>query len=192
MKELSSSCTHRPFYEQKMRLTSFFTHIGCVWPEIWYQISLAMINASCCSKNLGPLLPKDPIWGYSKKACPSGASIGWQVYPQNKHNFGFLVQTTIYRCCNAVQGMQQDPYSPQKNPLNSSHESALWSYHPWSWNNPQFTTFDLYRNDLFYKRSFAFIELWLELPSLEKIGRIISNFHWLCPYGDKFILNSSK
>ena len=116
MKELSSSCTHRPFYEQKMRLTSFFTHIGCVWPKIWYQISLAMINASCCSKNLGPFLPKDPIWGYKEKACPSGASIGWQVYPQNKHNFGFLVQTTIYKCCNAVQGMQQGPYSPQKIP----------------------------------------------------------------------------
>ena len=139
MKELSSYCTHRPFYEQKMRLTSFFTHIRTVWHQIWYQFSLGMINVSCCSKNLGLFMSKEPNMRVFKKACPSGASLGWEVYPQYKHIIGFLAQTTIYICWNGVQGMQQHPHYPQKIPrIHPMRVLYEINYHPWSWNNPQF------------------------------------------------------
>ena len=81
---------------------------------------------------------------------------------------------------------------PRINPMRVLYEIHD---HPWCWNYPQFyhnLTFLRYQIDLFYKGlwlTIICIELWLELPSLEKIGRIISNLHWLCPSSDKFILN---
>ena len=74
------------FCEQKLRLTSFSAHIGSVWGQMYYHFSLGMINVNCCSQNLGLLKPNTRVF---KKACPSDATIGWEVYPQYKHNLLF-------------------------------------------------------------------------------------------------------
>ena len=136
-----------------------------------------MTYISYSSKNLEPFMNRELKMRVFKKACPSGASIEWDVYPRYKHNFRFLAQTTIYICSNGVQGIQQQPCYPQKipriHPLGVLYEI---NYHPWCWNNPQFYHFLLSSgtNVIYFtwgydKPSFVDIRLYLEFPSLEKI-----------------------
>ena len=161
-----------------------------------------MTSVSYFSQNLEPFMSREPKMRVFKKACPSGASIGWDVYPQYKHNFRFLAQTTIYICLNGVQGIQQQPCYPQKipriHPLGVLYEI---NYHPWCWNNPQFyhiwLSWGTNVTRSFFTRSyglpsFVFIRFWWDLPSLEKIDKIKSNVPRVCPSGDMFILNISS
>ena len=97
-----------------------------------------MTNVSYSSENLELFMHKELNMRVFENACPSGASIGLEVYPRYKHHFLFLAQTTIYICSNGAHSIQQYRYYPQKipriHPMRVLHKI---SYHPWIWNNPQ-------------------------------------------------------
>ena len=103
-----------PFYEQKMRLSSILSHKTISWLQIltseWLGIivSCHLVRFSC------QILKREVKMRIFKINFPSVDSIGYQVYPQCKHKFGFLTKKANSMCGNGAHGMGQHQNYLQK------------------------------------------------------------------------------
>ena len=104
-KELPSKMISSPFYEQKMRLSSFLAH-KIIWRvKFFMQIWFLGTKSWYFTRFRSHFVQIEAIMRIISKKCPSGVSIGWHFYPQYKHNFEFQAQTTICICGDGVQGI---------------------------------------------------------------------------------------